>query len=120
MTKVFFRGDITQPRQDVAPSDLSILAATTTVPVGIPANDKAITTTGRRLAWAKKLTDGKHPLVARVIVNRTWMHHFGQGLAATPGDFGALGSAPRTRCCSTGSLRNSCETAGISRNCTGC
>ncbi|MED5400207.1 MAG: PSD1 and planctomycete cytochrome C domain-containing protein [Planctomycetota bacterium] len=94
VTKVFFRGDITQPRQDVAPSDLSILAATTTVPVGIPANDKAITSTGRRLAWAKKLTDGKHPLVARVIVNRTWMHHFGHGLAATPGDFGALGIRP--------------------------
>jgi len=94
VTKVFFRGDISQPREQVTPSDLSILAVTTTAPVDLPANDKAITSTGRRLAWAKRLTDGKHPLVTRVIVNRSWMHHFGRGLAPTPGDLGMLGIRP--------------------------
>ncbi len=49
---------------------------------------------GRRLALATRLTDPRHPLLARVIVNRIWMHHFGRGLVATPADFGALGSPP--------------------------
>src|SRR5207245_3566725 len=49
---------------------------------------------GRRLAFACWLTDGKHPLTARVLVNRIWMHHFGRGLVSTPADFGRLGERP--------------------------
>jgi hypothetical protein len=33
-------------------------------------------------------------LVGRVLVNRVWMHHFGVGIVATPGDFGRLGEPP--------------------------
>jgi len=51
-------------------------------------------TSGRRLAYAKHLTDGRHPLLARVLVNRIWLHHFGKGIVATPGDFGYLGEKP--------------------------
>src|SRR5215469_16375944 len=49
--------------------------------------------TWRRLVvgW---LTDPRHPLTARVIVNRVWMHHFGRGIVGTPGDFGKLGERP--------------------------
>jgi Protein of unknown function (DUF1549)/Protein of unknown function (DUF1553)/Planctomycete cytochrome C len=36
----------------------------------------------------------RHPLAARVIANRIWMHHFGRGIVATPGNFGAMGEAP--------------------------
>jgi mono/diheme cytochrome c family protein len=60
----------------------------------IPLDDPALPTTGRRLAYAKWLTSGEHPLVARVLVNRFWMHHFGKGIVATPADFGVLGERP--------------------------
>ncbi|MFM8360588.1 MAG: TonB-dependent receptor domain-containing protein, partial [Verrucomicrobiota bacterium] len=51
-------------------------------------------TSGRRLALARSLTDGTHPLTARVLVNRVWHHLFGAGLVGTLGDFGALGERP--------------------------
>jgi hypothetical protein len=60
----------------------------------IPINDPEHPTTGRRLAYARWLTSGEHPLVARVIVNRVWLNHFGQGLVSTPTEFGALGNQP--------------------------
>ena len=36
----------------------------------------------------------KNPLAARVMVNRLWQHHFGEGLVRTPSNFGKLGERP--------------------------
>jgi mono/diheme cytochrome c family protein len=90
-TKLFARGDFNQPRQEVAPGELAILNSAELV---IADDDPQIPTSGRRLAYARYLTNGKHPLVARVLVNRFWMQHFGRGLVGTAGDFGALGEKP--------------------------
>ena len=38
----------------------------------------------RRLALARWITDPRNPLPARVLVNRLWHYHFGQGLVTTP------------------------------------
>ena len=90
-THVFYRGDVNSPRAAVSPAELSVLANER---AKIPVNDPALPTTGRRLAYARWLASGEHPLVARVLVNRFWLHHFGRGIVATPGDFGALGARP--------------------------
>ncbi len=52
---------------------------------------------GRRRTLAQWMTDangGAGHLLARVIVNRLWQHHFGTGLVATPNDFGVQGARP--------------------------
>ncbi len=48
---------------------------------------------GRR-ELAEWLTQPDHPLTARVMANRIWLWHFGEGLVRTPDNFGALGSLP--------------------------
>jgi len=53
--------------------------------------------TQQRRALAEWMTDIDHgagALVARVIVNRVWQHHFGQGLVRTVNDFGARCDPP--------------------------
>jgi hypothetical protein len=47
-----------------------------------------------RVELADAITHPKNPLTARVIVNRLWMWHFGQGIVRTPGDFGLRGELP--------------------------
>ncbi len=49
---------------------------------------------GRRLALAEWIARPENPLTARVIVNRLWQYHFGQGLVRTPSDFGVNGERP--------------------------
>ena len=90
-TVVFYRGDPDQPKQAVQPAELSVLDW---LEARFPNNAEELPTTGRRLAYARHLTDGRHPLVARVFVNQAWANHFGRGIVATPGDFGVLGDRP--------------------------
>lgn len=47
-----------------------------------------------RLELAQWLTSPEHPLTSRVIVNRVWQGHFGEGLVRSPDNFGRLGERP--------------------------
>ncbi len=56
--------------------------------------DANLSESERRGQLAQWLTDRQHPLVWRSIVNRVWQYHFGEGIVATPNDFGRMGAEP--------------------------
>jgi hypothetical protein len=47
-----------------------------------------------RLQLAHAIVDKNNPLTARVMVNRIWLHHFGEGIVTTPDDFGTQSEPP--------------------------
>ena len=47
-----------------------------------------------RLALAEWIASPANPLTARVMVNRIWQKHFGEGIVRTPSNFGKLGTPP--------------------------
>ncbi len=98
--KTFFlkRGDLNQKVGEAPQGFLRVL-------VNAPDGEKhwqtappeGARTSYRRRALAEWITDtqcGAGHLLARVAVNRLWLHHFGRGLVATPSDFGAAGQPP--------------------------
>jgi hypothetical protein len=88
-SELHHRGDHDQLREAVTPGELAVLGGPE-----IQKPDPALQSSGRRLAYAQWLTSGRHPLVARVLMNRVWMHHFGRGIVNSPADFGRLGELP--------------------------
>src|SRR5207249_3012127 len=87
------RGDPKQPKEALAPGALTVLAPRGQS-IAFAEKNPDLVTSGRRMAFARWLTSGTNPLVARVLVNRAWLHHFGRGLVGTPSDFGVMGERP--------------------------
>lgn len=89
VTHVLRRGDPRSPLDEVGPGVPAIL---TEAPLVAPTPTSS--TTGRRRQLADWLVAPSNPLAARVMVNRLWQHHFGDGLAGTENDFGFMGEPP--------------------------
>jgi len=97
------RGDPMLPREEIEPGTLTKITlgrrrreeADSSGPSTVRLVAPAVTEEQRRrLALADWITDPANPLTARVIVNRLWQHHFGEGLVSTPSDFGVNGARP--------------------------
>ncbi len=91
---LLLRGEASRQGPEVSLGFLSVLSKSDTVEIHKPAGAK---TTFQRTALAEWMTDvdgGAGRLLARVLVNRLWQHHFGEGLVRTPNDFGAQGERP--------------------------
>ncbi|HVX60849.1 MAG TPA: DUF1553 domain-containing protein, partial [Pirellulales bacterium] len=80
------RGDPMQPREEVAPGGLTEFGGGRLAPEA-PEQE-------RRLALARWIASPDNALTARVMVNRLWHYHFGQGIVTTPSDFGVNGARP--------------------------
>ena len=89
---VLARGDYRNPGEVVSPRGLRALSrGGLTDDLGLNPDAPE---SSRRSALAGWLTDPRNPLTARVLVNRLWHYHFGQGLVDTPSDFGFAGGRP--------------------------
>ncbi len=85
------KGELSRPGPVVSPGVLSMIPSLDQTFSPPPADSK---TTHRRLKLAEWINDPRHPLAARVYVNRLWQHHFGRGLVSTPDNFGFNGQKP--------------------------
>jgi hypothetical protein len=83
--KVQIRGNPDNLGEEAPRAFLSILCE------GAP---KPFTKGSGRLELAGAIANDRNPLFARVMVNRLWLHHFGQGIVRTPSNFGQLGARP--------------------------
>jgi cytochrome c553 len=83
--KVFMRGDYNNPGEDAPKAFPTILRG---------ASDPAIHTTSGRLELAEWIANPRNPATARVMANRVWSWHFGDGIVRTPDNFGKMGDRP--------------------------
>jgi hypothetical protein len=85
------KGDPRHPADEIDPASLSFIPALERPFEPPPAESR---TSHRRLQLAQWIVDPQNPLAARVIVNRLWLWHFGQGLVRSANDFGYSGDKP--------------------------
>ncbi len=83
--KVHIRGNHKNPGPEVERRFLTVLAGE---------NQPAVLEGSGRLELARRLTAPSNPLLARVMVNRVWTHHFGAGIVASVDNFGMTGDTP--------------------------
>lgn len=80
------RGDYQAKGDSVGMRPLGVL-----MPEGAPEDSNLDKPRARLAKW---IVEKNNPLTARVMANRIWQYHFGQGIVATPNDFGRMGGRP--------------------------
>jgi len=89
-TYVLQSGELAAKAEKVEPGFLESIAGHRN-PAVIPFKGGS---SGRRTALAEWISSAENPLTARVMANRVWQHHFGEGIVRTPSDFGINGERP--------------------------
>ena len=87
---VLNRGDLGTPKEKVGPALPAVLSDGEI----LDDDSSPLSRYSDRKNLALWLTKPDHPLTSRVMVNRVWLWHFGQGIVDTPNDFGHQGQAP--------------------------
>ena len=82
---IFIRGEADNRGREVPRQFLEVLSGP---------NRQRFTHGSGRLDLARAIASTNNPLTARVLVNRVWLHHFGEGLVSTPDDLGTQAEAP--------------------------
>jgi mono/diheme cytochrome c family protein len=80
---IFLRGEAENKGPSVPRRYLECVSGPTAKPFAIGSG---------RIELANAIASKSNPLTARVMVNRIWQHHFGEGIVSTPDDFGTMGS----------------------------
>lgn len=102
-THILIRGNAGSPGAEVQPAFLSVLSRSRreeTQTLNGRKDQSLLTsaptseTSGRRRVFADWVASAENPLTARVIANRIWQHHFGNGIVKTTSDFGRAGTLP--------------------------
>lgn len=91
-TPLLLRGDAQTPGQEVQPNVPTMIRTSTAF--NWDNDSRPEHTSGRRAELARWITQSRHPLTSRVMANRLWFHHFGEGIVSTLEDFGWAGESP--------------------------
>ena len=94
VSRIMIRGEYDNPGDVVEPGFPSVITGNQN-PADIRLDPfKRWPTRSRRMALAKWIASPNNPMTARVMANRLWHQHFGQGIVRTPSDFGDLSGGP--------------------------
>ncbi|MGC6459805.1 MAG: DUF1553 domain-containing protein [Akkermansiaceae bacterium] len=88
VTHLLYRGNPFEPREEVSAGGVAAIQATLPADFGLAPNANEAE---RRKKLAEWMTHPDNPAFARVMMNRLWHYHFGQGLVKTPNDLGFSG-----------------------------
>ena len=90
-TYILARGNPHAEGEEVTPGFPAVLSPPEIVMPELP---EGATSSGRRMLLANWITSADNPLTARVMVNRIWQYHFGNGIVKSSSDFGFQGTKP--------------------------
>ncbi len=93
-TRILVRGEPSILGDEVQPAVPGVFGEMADFKTRTGPIEPTFNSTGRRRWLARWMTHEAQSLVARVLANRIWQAHFGEGLVATENNFGVMGKRP--------------------------